>query len=157
MVKIQFAACERDSYMDSSNDCMARLDQWLASTLESVDLAEAEVTRLAAESGFQEDEVFKIGMAVREAMVNAVVHGNRYSERKRVHLRVAGDAERFVVRIEDEGDGFDWQSLPDPTAEENILRQSGRGLWLIRSFVDELKIEPSQPKGTALELVKYRR
>lgn len=142
--------------MNSSHDAMIRLDEFFASTLESVDLAEAEVIRIAGEIGFGEDDVFQIGMAVREGMVNAVVHGNRYSEEKRVRLTVTSEPGRLVIRIEDEGEGFDLKSVPDPTAEENLLRQSGRGLLLIRSFVDEVRTEALRNHGTALELIKRR-
>jgi serine/threonine-protein kinase RsbW len=142
--------------MDSHPENSIRLDEYLTSTLESVDRAEAEVSRIAAEGGFAEEEVFQIGMAVREGMVNAVVHGNRYSEKKKVRLTVISEPARFVIRIEDEGEGFDLQSIPDPTAEENLLRQSGRGLLLIRSFVDEVRTVAGHTHGTALELIKHR-
>ncbi len=142
--------------MNSHHDALIRLDEFFASTLESVDLAEAAVIRIAGEIGFGEDDVFQIGMAVREGMVNAVVHGNRYSEEKKVRLTVTSEPGRLVIRIEDEGEGFDLQSIPDPTAEENLLRQSGRGLLLIRSFVDEVRTEPLRNHGTVLELIKRR-
>ena len=127
----------------------------LDSTLESVDAAEATVLQVAEQSGFDEDDLHKIGMAVREAMVNAVAHGNRYSAHKKVHLLIQPERTRLRIRITDEGEGFDAGSIPDPRAQENLLRQSGRGLLLIRAFVDEFRIEPVQPHGTALELVKY--
>jgi len=142
--------------MNSPHDALIRLDEFFASTLASVDLAEAEVIRIAGEIGFGEDDVFQIGMAVREGMVNAVVHGNRYSEEKKVRLTVTSEPGRLVIRIEDEGEGFDLQSIPDPTTDENLLRQSGRGLLLIRSFVDEVRTEPLRKHGTVLELVKRR-
>jgi serine/threonine-protein kinase RsbW len=131
------------------------VDTLLASTLESVDLAEAMVVEVAENSGFQEDDLQKLGMAVREAMVNAVVHGNRYSAHKKVHLQIQPQPAELRIRIADQGEGFDVQSIPDPRAQENLLRQSGRGLLLIRAFVDELHIHTVQPHGTALELVKY--
>jgi serine/threonine-protein kinase RsbW len=131
------------------------VDTLLASTLDSVDLAEARVLEIAEQKGFQEDDLHKLGMAVREAMVNAVAHGNRYSAHKQVHLQVQAGPAELRIRITDQGEGFDVQAIPDPLAQENLLRQSGRGLLLIRAFVDELRIEPVQPNGTSLELVKY--
>src|SRR5512141_287143 len=106
----------------------------LESTLDSVDTAETETLKVAEEIGFEEDDLHKIGMAVRESMVNAVVHGNRYSADKKVRVSVTSNGRRFMVRIEDQGVGFDLNSIPDPLAQENILRQSGRGIFLIRAF-----------------------
>jgi serine/threonine-protein kinase RsbW len=133
----------------------AGVEQILESTLESVDIAESAVLEIAQKSGVQEDDLHKLGMAVREAMVNAVAHGNRYSAHKKVRLSVRSGQNRLVIRIQDEGEGFDVSSVPDPLAGDNLLRQSGRGLLLIRAFVDEVRIEPARPKGTALEMVKY--
>src|SRR5258708_6186025 len=108
----------------------------LDSTLDSVDAAEREALRVAMEIGFPEEELHQIGMAVRESMVNAVVHGNRYNARKKVHLSVSKSVDHLTVVIADEGEGFDMNSLPNPLAEENLLRPSGRGLLLIQAFVD---------------------
>ena len=131
------------------------VDILLDSTLDSVDSAEAEVLKAAEELGFGEEDLHKIGMAVRESMVNAVVHGNRYNDRKKVHLRVYKGADRLVVVVRDEGQGFDLSALPDPLAEENLLRQSGRGLLLIQAFMDELHVGRVEQNGTEVKMVKY--
>ncbi len=129
----------------------------LASTLETVDSAESVVMEVAQNAGFEEEDLHKIGMAVREAMVNAVVHGNRYNLKKKVHLRVDYEESRLIVTIADEGEGFNATELPDPLAEENLLRQSGRGLLLIQAFVDEFEMKRAEPPlGTRVRLVVYR-
>lgn len=125
------------------------------STLESVDAAEEAVLKVAAEIGFTEDDLHPIGMAVRECMVNAVVHGNRYNQRKKVHLEVLKGGDRITIVIGDEGNGFDLGEVPDPLANENLLNQSGRGLLLMRAFVDELEVRRRQPSGTEVRMVKY--
>ena len=127
----------------------------LDSTLESVDEAENTVLRVAGEAGLEEDDLHALGMAVREAAVNAVVHGNRYNARKKVHLSVSRAPERLTVVIGDEGEGFEMDAIPDPLAPDNLLRQSGRGLLLIRAFVDEFELRRRQPRGTEVRLVKY--
>lgn len=128
------------------------------STLESVDAAENLVLQIAQESGFGEEDLHKIGMAVRETMVNAVVHGNRYSLKKKVHLAAGFEDDRLSVRIADEGEGFEPKDLPDPLAEENLLRQSGRGLLLIQAFVDEFDMRKGEPPlGTEVKLVVNKR
>jgi serine/threonine-protein kinase RsbW len=89
-------------------------------------------------------------------MVNAVVHGNRYSKNKKVRLSIELEGGRLTVVITDEGEGYNPEDVPDPLAEENLLRSSGRGLLLIKAFVDEFKIRPTPPGGTEVTLIKYR-
>ena len=134
---------------------MQKTQTILESTLESVDAAEIAAIEAAREMGFDEDEQLNIGMAVRECAVNAVVHGNGYSKKKNVHLSIERSEDDLVVLIGDEGAGFDLSSLPDPLAEENILRQSGRGLLLIRTFMDEVDLHPRAGGGTEVRLVKH--
>lgn len=126
----------------------------LDSTLETVDIAEQAAGEVAAASGFGEDEVLQIAMAVREAAVNAVLHGNAYDPEKKVQLdfeRTKGD---LVITIRDQGKGLDPGKIPDPLASENLLKTSGRGIFLIRSFMDVVEIHPSQ-SGTELKLIKH--
>jgi serine/threonine-protein kinase RsbW len=131
------------------------VDVYLDSTLESVDSAEGLVLEIARKAGFPEEELHKISMAVRETVVNAVVHGNRYSAHKKVHLSASMDQDRLLITVADEGAGFDPDSLPDPLAEENLLHQSGRGLLLVRAFVDEFQVRKLNPTGAEVRLVKH--
>jgi serine/threonine-protein kinase RsbW len=133
---------------------METLKQTLDSTLESVDKVEELVIQEAGKAGFEEDDQHQIGMAVRECAVNAVVHGNRYSSKKHVHIEIQRTAEALTVIIGDEGDGFAMTSLPDPLAPENLLKQSGRGLLLIRAFMDDFDLHPREGGGTEVKLVK---
>jgi len=131
------------------------VERSLDSTLESVDSAEELATNMAERAGLEDEDLMKIGMAVRESMVNAVVHGNRYNANKKVRFSVAHTTDRFTIRIADEGEGFDVESLPDPLAPENLLRTSGRGIFLIRSFMDEFDIRRGDTGGMEVTLVKY--
>jgi serine/threonine-protein kinase RsbW len=132
-----------------------KVDLTLASTLDSVDSAEETVLREATEVGFDEDDLHRIGMSVRECMVNAVVHGNQYNTRKKVHLAVRRSPERIEILIGDEGDHFDKSKVPDPLADENLLRHSGRGLLLMQAFMDEFEVRKRHPGGTEVRLVKH--
>jgi serine/threonine-protein kinase RsbW len=131
------------------------VDQFLDSTLESVDSAENLVLDVAQKAGFPEEDLHKIGMAVRECMVNAVVHGNQYNAHKKVHVSVSKGPDRLTVAIKDQGNGFDLDALPDPLSEENLLRNSGRGMFLIRAFMDEFQVRRLSPGGTEVTLIKY--
>jgi serine/threonine-protein kinase RsbW len=136
------------------------LDRYYPSTLESVDLAEAEILQAAGEAGFEEEDQHRIGMAVRECMVNAVVHGNRYNRNKKVHVRVSLEKSdnsartRFIIRITDQGEGFEVQEVPDPLHDQNLLRHSGRGLFLMSAFMDDMTVHKVSPSGTEVTLVK---
>jgi serine/threonine-protein kinase RsbW len=131
------------------------VDQFLDSSLDSVDSAEQLVLDVARKAGFQEEDLHKIGMAVRESMVNAVVHGNQYSAHKKVRVSVSKGQDRLTVTISDQGKGFELEALPDPLEEDNLLRNSGRGIFLIRAFMDELHVRRLSPAGTEVTLTKY--
>jgi len=141
---------------ENSRSARETVERTLDSTLESVDSAEELASELAGRAGFDDEDLLKIGMAVRESMVNAVVHGNRYNAHKKVRLAVSGGERRLTVKIADEGEGFDIEHLPDPLAPDNLLRSSGRGIFLIRSFMDEFQIRRLEGGGVELTLVKYQ-
>jgi serine/threonine-protein kinase RsbW len=131
-----------------------RVSYTMDSTLETVDSAEQAASRIAAENGFDEEETMRIAMAVREAAVNAVLHGNAYDPGKKVKLEFERTAQDLVITICDQGKGLDPAAIPDPLAPENLMKTSGRGIFLIRSFMDEVDIQPS-PTGTQIKLVKH--
>ena len=126
----------------------------LESTLDSVDRAEQAAVDLARKIGFNEDDQNSISMAVRECMVNAVAHGNKYNARKRVYFKLESQPGTLLVTIGDEGDGFSDTDVPDPLAQENLMKQSGRGLLLMRAFMDECEHTSRVPQGTLVRLVK---
>ena len=130
-----------------------RLSFRLNSTMESVGEVEEAADKLAAEAGLDEDERFHITMAVREAAVNAVLHGNEYDPCKLIEVSLENTGDKLVFTIADQGKGLDPETIPDPLAPENLLRGTGRGIFLIRSFMDEVNFRQLHP-GTELTLVK---
>ena len=130
------------------------VQQVFDSTLESVDQAEHTALDMARKAGFDEADLDRIGMSVRECMVKAVVHGNRYNSHKKVQFSVSRTSENFTIKIADQGAGFDPGELPDPVEGENLFRQSGRGIFLMKTFMDELHVRHLQPSGTEVTLVK---
>jgi serine/threonine-protein kinase RsbW len=131
-----------------------RISYTLESSLESVNKAEQAARDLAAKVGFDEEEVDRISMAVREATVNAVLHGNQYDPKKRVTIAFEATPENLSVAVRDEGNGLDPEGIPDPLAPENLLKQSGRGIFLIRAFMDEVRFRQMNP-GTEITLIKH--
>lgn len=138
------------------NGDFSTIDRLLESTLESIDSAESLATEVARVAGFDEDDLAGIGMAVRECMANAVKHGNRFSALKKVRLRVTRAGQRIEVVISDQGAGFVVEDVPDPLAAENLMRSSGRGVFLMRAFMDEFHVRRLAPEGMEVTLVKVR-
>ncbi len=130
-----------------------RVSFTLDSTLETVDSAEQTASRIAAEAGFDDEEIMRISMAVREAAVNAVLHGNAYDPEKKVTFEFESTGTDLIITIRDQGKGLDMGAIPDPLAPDNLMKSSGRGIFLIRSFMDEVDIHPSAT-GTEIKLVK---
>jgi serine/threonine-protein kinase RsbW len=122
--------------------------------MESVSEVEAAADKLAGEAGLDEDERFHVTMAVREAAVNAVLHGNDYDPAKHIDVGLENTGKDLVFTIADEGKGFNPETLPDPLEPENLLRTTGRGIFLIRSLMDEVHFRELHP-GTELTLVKH--
>ena len=129
-----------------------RVSYRLESTLESVNRAEEMADQIASQAGFDEDTRGGIAMAVREGMINAVLHGNAYDPAKRVNLTFETGKE-LVVIIADEGKGFVPEEVPDPLAPENLLKESGRGIFLMRTFMDEVHFRKLN-SGTEITLIK---
>ena len=122
--------------------------------LESVHLAE-EISRcVAASLSFGEDDCDKIALAVREGVANAVYYGNQERPEKLIRLIFEVDTDRFVVRILDQGCGFRLEDVPDPLAQENLLKTSGRGIFLMRAFMDEFDVLRSSAGGAELVMTK---
>ncbi len=130
-----------------------RVSYSLESTLESVNRAEQVAADMAAKIGFDEEEVSRISMAMREATVNAVLHGNHYDPDKKVTVTFENNGRTLVMKVADQGPGLDLAKVPDPLAPENLLKQSGRGIFLIKAFMDEVSIRNLAP-GTELTMIK---
>ncbi len=127
----------------------------LPSTLASVSVVEETALKFALNIGFDPDTASNLAMVAREAVVNAVVHGNRYHPDKHVVASFEFSTDAMTIKVSDEGEGMDESLLPDPLAPENLLRSSGRGIFLIRAFMDEVHFRKLGP-GTEITLVKHR-
>ena len=104
-------------------------------------------------NSFHEKEIFSIRLALEEALVNAIKHGNQMDRSKKVHIEYSCNTERFDITIQDEGAGFDPEDVPDPMAFENLERPCGRGLLLMRHYMTEVNF---QPPGNRLKMSKVR-
>ena len=128
----------------------------LPSRIETVATAAAAVAEFVTRSGVSEDAAFGIDMAVREAVTNAVIHGNSQDEAKVVDIILKSSPDAVEISIHDQGPGFNPSEVPDPTAEENIMKTSGRGIFFMRSFMDEVNWYVPPEGGTTVRMVKRR-
>ena len=131
-----------------------RIDVKLEGNLESVELAEELVLRIAVASGFDDENCHRIGMSIREGMINAVQYGSRLMRDKPVRMSVTLLADRLEIHVTDSGRGFSLSDVPDPLAEENLLKSSGRGIFLMKAFMDEFDVRRSREGGAEIVLMK---
>ncbi len=108
--------------------------------------------------GLDEDAMHWVGVAVRESVINAIKHGNADDETKRVvvefRFEPISQPRELIVRVVDEGTGFDTVEVADPLAPENLLKSSGRGIFFMRSFMDDLQLRRAPEGGTEVWMVK---
>jgi len=107
----------------------------------------------AAENHYCEDHLFAIHLALEEALMNAAKHGNEMDPRKEVAVEYAITPEKFDISISDQGPGFNPGTLPDPRSEENLYKYEGRGVLLMRSYMDVVEFNK---KGNCVHMIKYR-
>lgn len=126
----------------------------LPSRLETIDEAVTTAAKVATESGLPDEALFGIDLAVREAVANAVKHGNKFDATKQVKITFEKSPQELVITIEDEGAGFELSAVPDPTNAENLLKESGRGILFMQNFMDEVVWEHAPTGGTIVRLTK---
>lgn len=115
----------------------------IPSDLSNVSLVESLIDKVCSDLSIHEDLYGNVLIAVTEAVNNAIIHGNTYNINKSVTVEVIQDADSFTFRVIDQGNGFDYMHLPDPTAPENIEKENGRGIFLIQNLSDCLDFEDS--------------
>ena len=132
-----------------------RLELVLQSRLESADMAEMLLSEFSDQAGCTEQQLNEIALAVRESVINAVLHGNRSQLRKKVYVEAELRGMGVHISVRDEGRGFDPRSVPDPRKPENLLRESGRGLLMMHSLMDRVAIRRAASRGMEVRMTKY--
>ncbi len=126
----------------------------IPSKIESIDEAVVKTVEFAQNAGFGEDAIFGIDMAVREAVANAVKHGNKLDESKKVDIAVRNSAEAFEINVRDYGEGFLVEDVPDPTNPENLMKEDGRGILFMQNFIDTVEWHNHPEGGMLVKMVK---
>lgn len=130
-----------------------RIDITISSRFENIELVQVVAEHLCECAGLDEDGSHWIGMAVREGVANAIKHGNRLDLSKKVRAVLVLDGEQLVITIHDEGGGFNPTEVSDPLSPQNLMKTSGRGIFYMRTFMDEVGYDFAE-QGTTLKLVK---
>jgi len=138
-------------------DCrLIRLE--FTSAFEMLDFVQVVNDHVGREVGFDEDAVHWVGVAVRECVINAIKHGNKHDASKRVFVEFEtvfnNGVNELGIRIRDQGQGFDPDSLANPLDPENLLKASGRGIFLIRNFMDEVQLQRAPQGGMEVRMTK---
>ena len=126
----------------------------IASKLEELDGVRELVCRVSRECCLGEDLAYWMELTVTESMINAIRHGNKLDPSKDATLTISSDGKAIEIIVEDRGTGFRLEDLADPTNAENLLKPSGRGILIIRSFMDEVALTPREGGGSRLRMVK---
>jgi len=126
----------------------------IGSRFENIELVQVVLKDCLQREGMDKDALEWVDLAVREALANAIKHGNEQNPTKQVHVDLRVEAEELVIRIEDEGVGFDPSQLGDPLAPENLLRPNGRGIFYMKSFMDQIEYGAGPGGGTMVTLRK---
>ena len=126
----------------------------LASRFENIEVAERAFRDLCVEAGAAGDEIYWVVTALREALANAMRHGNRLEPRRSVQVGFAIDGSEVSIRVDDEGEGFDPTTIPDPTDPANLLRPSGRGIFYMQQFMNHVEFTRLPHGGTSVLMTR---
>jgi serine/threonine-protein kinase RsbW len=130
----------------------------IASSFDLLDFVQLVSDRLGAMAGLDEDAIHWVGVAVREGVINAIKHGNREDAAKRVTIEFAlepdGASDVLTVSVIDQGTGFEPEAVADPLAPENVLKSSGRGIFFMRNFMDDVSLRRVPEGGMEVRMVK---
>lgn len=142
--------------MTSNGHHIVRLE--FTSAFEMLDFVQVVSDHLARGVGLDEDSMHWVGVAIRESVINAIKHGNRNDVAKRVFVEfetaTKADVPEMTIRVRDQGEGFDPDTVANPLDTENLLKSSGRGIFLIRSFMEDVELRRAPEGGMEIRMVK---
>jgi serine/threonine-protein kinase RsbW len=126
----------------------------IPSKLEELESVQKLISEASSAFGLSEDMAYWMELTISESVINAIRHGNQFDPTKKARLAISFDGESVEVIVEDQGEGFNLEELADPTKAENLLKPCGRGILIIRSFMDEVSLTPKEGGGTRLHMLK---
>jgi serine/threonine-protein kinase RsbW len=146
----------RGAQMTANGQHIVRLE--FTSAFEMLDFVQVVSDHLARGVGLDEDSLHWVSVAIRESVINAIKHGNRSDTNKHVFVEfetaTKADVPELAIRVRDQGEGFDPDDIADCLDPENILKSSGRGIFLIRNFMDDVQLKRAPEGGMEVRMVK---
>lgn len=133
------APINRSIVVKSTPSAVAEQCRWILSKLEDYD--------------FSQDDIFSVHLSLEEAFINAIRHGNKMDPTKKIKINCLVGLDKFEVSLTDEGNGFDPEGVPDPRYGENLYKIGGRGLFLMRSYMDVVKFNE---RGNCVHMIKHK-
>jgi len=130
------------------------IDISISSVLDNLDLIQVLTDSLTKFIQFDEDSAHWIGMSVREAVTNAIQHGNKLDAEKHVNISFRIQPDRILIMVKDQGNGFNVNDIPNPLDSDNLLKPSGRGIFYMRTFMDEVEFRSPSEGGMEVRMVK---
>jgi serine/threonine-protein kinase RsbW len=142
--------------MTSNGQHIVRLE--FTSAFEMLDFVQVVSDHMARDVGLDDDSLHWVGVAIRESVINAIKHGNRNDAAKHVFIEfetaTKADVPQLLIRVRDQGEGFDPETIANPLDPENLLKSSGRGIFLIRNFMDDVQLQRAPEGGMEIRMVK---
>ena len=128
----------------------------IESKLEFVDMVSSVVKSVTSKVGFEEDDASWVELSVHEAVINAITHGNKHADDKQVDVKLVCEQDALTVYVRDRGEGFDVDNLPDPLDPDNLLNPTGRGIFYMRTFMDEVEYSSHPEGGVIVRMTKNK-
>ncbi len=145
-----------DEQMTANGHSIVRIE--FTSAFEMLDFVQVVSDHLARGIGLDEDSLHWVGVAIRESVINAIKHGNHSDASKHVFVEfetaTPADVPELTIRVRDQGEGFDPETVANPLDPENLLKSSGRGIFLIRNFMDDMQLRRAPEGGMEIRMVK---
>ena len=141
--------------MSKSNSPEKKYQLVISSEIENIEKVESFTEKISKLLNFSEDERDRIAIAVTEAVNNAIIHGNKLDPRKSVSIDISAVRGGIQIVVKDEGEGFDLDAVPNPLAPENLLKESGRGIFILKSLMDKVQYDFSRG-GTQVTMIKFK-
>jgi serine/threonine-protein kinase RsbW len=142
--------------MTANGHHIVRLE--FTSAFEMLDFVQVVSDHMAREVGLDDDALHWVSVAIRESVINAIKHGNRHDAEKHVFIEfetaTRADVPELLIRVRDQGEGFDPETVANPLDPENLLKSSGRGIFLIRNFMDDVQLQRAPEGGMEIRMVK---